>query len=200
MTQIPPPRTRQECEALDRADPLGGVRGAVRPARWRDLSRRAFAGARHACGAGAGRRGRRARSGASGLIRSWNDAGWFDLPRTHRRQAGAADRRGAGRCDRHGQRFGEPVQAGGRAALTHCEVADGDGRGRRVSDGPEHRWRASRTGRARRLMRLAPSIRRAAQRSAQYARRAHPERRQLSHRRRRGHRGVGARRAEERAA
>ena len=81
MTQkhVQAPRTRQDCEALDRADPLAGMRArfalpdgviyldghSLGPATHGALERLARA---------AGEEWRR------GLIRSWNDAGWFDLP------------------------------------------------------------------------------------------------------------------------
>jgi kynureninase len=81
MTQkhVQLPRTRQDCEALDRADPLAGVRArftlpdgviyldghSLGPATHGAVERLA-----HAAVEEWGR----------GLIRSWNDAGWFDLP------------------------------------------------------------------------------------------------------------------------
>lgn len=77
MTQIP--RTRQDCEALDRADPLGGMRARF------DLPEGVIYLDGHSLGPathGALERVKRAagEEWRNGLIRSWNDAGWFDLP------------------------------------------------------------------------------------------------------------------------
>ncbi len=77
MAQIP--RTRQDCEALDRADPLGGMRARFDlPEGVIYLDGHSLGPATHGAlervGRAAGEEWR------SGLIRSWNDAGWFDLP------------------------------------------------------------------------------------------------------------------------
>lgn len=89
MTQIP--RTRQECEALDRADPLGAMRARF------DLPEGVIYLDGHSLGpATHGALQRLARAAGEewriGLIRSWNNAGWFDLPA----QAGAKLARLAG--------------------------------------------------------------------------------------------------------
>jgi len=77
MAQIP--RTRQDCEALDRADPLGGMRARFDlPEGVIYLDGHSLGPATHGAlervGRAAGEEWR------SGLIRSWNNAGWFDLP------------------------------------------------------------------------------------------------------------------------
>ncbi len=77
MTQTP--RTRQDCEALDRADPLGGMRARFAlPDGVIYLDGHSLGPATH----GALERVARAagEEWRTGLIRSWNDAGWFDLP------------------------------------------------------------------------------------------------------------------------
>jgi kynureninase len=81
MTQGDLPRSRTDCEALDRADPLAGARErfalpqgviyldghSLGPA-----TRGALARVEQAARA----------EWAEGLIRSWNSAGWIDLPRS----------------------------------------------------------------------------------------------------------------------
>jgi kynureninase len=81
MTQIPAqaPRTRQDCESLDRADPLRGMRARFAlPEGVIYLDGHSLGPATHAAlervARAAGDEWR------AGLIRSWNDAGWFDLP------------------------------------------------------------------------------------------------------------------------
>lgn len=73
--------SRAACEALDRGDPLAGARDAFAlPEGVIYLDGHSLGPATHAAlkrvGEVAGR------EWAQGLIRSWNDAGWFDLPRT----------------------------------------------------------------------------------------------------------------------
>lgn len=75
------PTTRAACEALDRDDPLARARDAFAlPEGVIYLDGHSLGPATHAAlarvNAVAGT------EWANGLIRSWNDAGWFDLPRT----------------------------------------------------------------------------------------------------------------------
>lgn len=81
MTQmtVQAPKTRQDCEALDRADPLSGMRARFAlPEGVIYLDGHSLGPATH----GALERVSRAagEEWRSGLIRSWNNAGWFDLP------------------------------------------------------------------------------------------------------------------------
>jgi kynureninase len=77
MTQTP--RTRQDCEALDAADPLAEVRGRFAlPEGVIYLDGHSLGPATHGA---LDRLGRTARSEwRKGLIRSWNTVGWIDLP------------------------------------------------------------------------------------------------------------------------
>ncbi len=75
------PTTREECEARDRADPLAPAREAFAlPDDVIYLDGHSLGPATHA----ALKRVQTAAQDewARGLIRSWNDAGWFELPRT----------------------------------------------------------------------------------------------------------------------
>jgi kynureninase len=75
------PTTREECEARDRTDPLAAVRAAFTlPEGVIYLDGHSLGPATHAALT-------RVQATAQdewgrGLIRSWNDAGWFELPRT----------------------------------------------------------------------------------------------------------------------
>ena len=74
------PGSRAECEALDRADPLAHVRKRFTlPAGVIYLDGHSLGPATHAALTRVGETA--ATEWAQGLIRSWNDAGWFDLPR-----------------------------------------------------------------------------------------------------------------------
>lgn len=75
------PTTREQCEARDRTDPLAAARAAFAlPEGVIYLDGHSLGPATHA----ALKRVQTAaqEEWARGLIRSWNDAGWFDLPRT----------------------------------------------------------------------------------------------------------------------
>lgn len=75
------PTTREQCDALDRADPLAAVREAFAlPEGVIYLDGHSLGPATHA----ALKRVQTAARDewAHALIRSWNDAGWFELPRT----------------------------------------------------------------------------------------------------------------------
>ncbi len=81
MADASVPESRAECEALDRTDPLAPARGLFAvPEGVIYLDGHSLGPAPHAAlkrvGETAGK------EWALGLIRSWNDAGWFDLPRT----------------------------------------------------------------------------------------------------------------------
>ncbi|MDP3494651.1 MAG: aminotransferase class V-fold PLP-dependent enzyme [Hyphomonadaceae bacterium] len=75
------PNTRADCEALDRLDPLAGQRAAFLPP---DgviyLDGHSLGPATHAALKRIEHTAQK--EWANGLIRSWNDAGWIDLPRT----------------------------------------------------------------------------------------------------------------------
>ena len=75
------PNTRADCEALDSLDPLAGQRAAfLLPDRVIYLDGHSLGPATHAA---LKRIEHTAQNEwANGLIRSWNDAGWIDLPRT----------------------------------------------------------------------------------------------------------------------
>ncbi len=78
---IDTPRSRQDCEALDRADPLGAVRAQFAlPDGVIYLDGHSLGPATHAALARVERTARA--EWREGLIRSWNTAGWIDLPRT----------------------------------------------------------------------------------------------------------------------
>ncbi|MEQ1781522.1 MAG: aminotransferase class V-fold PLP-dependent enzyme [Hyphomonadaceae bacterium] len=78
---IDTPRSRQDCEALDRADPLGPVRAQFAlPDGVIYLDGHSLGPATHAALARVERAARE--EWREGLIRSWNTAGWIDLPRT----------------------------------------------------------------------------------------------------------------------
>ncbi|MFT3725251.1 MAG: aminotransferase class V-fold PLP-dependent enzyme [Hyphomonadaceae bacterium] len=75
------PTTRAACEALDRADPLAHVRDRFSlPPGVIYLDGHSLGPATHAALKRVNETAER--EWAQGLIRSWNDAGWFDLPRT----------------------------------------------------------------------------------------------------------------------
>ena len=75
------PRTREECEALDRADPLAPVRAQFAlPDGVIYLDGHSLGPATHAALTRVERTARE--EWREGLIRSWNTAGWIDLPRT----------------------------------------------------------------------------------------------------------------------
>lgn len=81
MSQPAPPTTRAECEALDRADPLAAKRAAFAlPDGVIYLDGHSLGPATYAAMDRISSTARR--EWANGLIRSWNDAGWIDLPRT----------------------------------------------------------------------------------------------------------------------
>ena len=76
-----PPRSRAACEALDRADPLSPTRGQFTlPDGVIYLDGHSLGPATHAALARVEQAART--EWADGLIRSWNTAGWIDLPRT----------------------------------------------------------------------------------------------------------------------
>ena len=78
---IQTPRSRQDCEALDRADPLGAVRAQFAlPDGVIYLDGHSLGPATHAALARVERTARE--EWREGLIRSWNTAGWIDLPRS----------------------------------------------------------------------------------------------------------------------
>ena len=78
---IDTPRSRQDCEALDRGDPLGPVRAQFAlPDGVIYLDGHSLGPATHAALARVERTARA--EWREGLIRSWNTAGWIDLPRT----------------------------------------------------------------------------------------------------------------------
>lgn len=81
MTPTTLPRSRADCEALDRADPLAAARARfAMPRGVIYLDGHSLGPATHAALA---RVEQAARSEwAEGLIRSWNTAGWIDLPRS----------------------------------------------------------------------------------------------------------------------
>lgn len=75
------PATRADCEALDRSDPLAHARNAFAlPDGVIYLDGHSLGPATHAALKRVGDTA--AKEWANGLIRSWNDAGWFDLPGT----------------------------------------------------------------------------------------------------------------------
>lgn len=75
------PTTRADCEALDRADPLAHVRARFAlPEGVIYLDGHSLGPATHAALKRVNDTA--TQEWANGLIRSWNDAGWFDLPRT----------------------------------------------------------------------------------------------------------------------
>jgi kynureninase len=75
------PTTRTDCEAQDRADPLAHVRERFAlPGGVIYLDGHSLGPATHAALQRVSDTA--SKEWASGLIRSWNDAGWFDLPRT----------------------------------------------------------------------------------------------------------------------
>lgn len=81
MTGIKTPTTRAECERLDHADPLAAKRAAFAlPEGVIYLDGHSLGPATYAALDRVERTSRE--EWASGLIRSWNDAGWIDLPRT----------------------------------------------------------------------------------------------------------------------
>ena len=81
MTQGSPPLSRLDCEALDRADPLGRARGQFAlPVKVLYLDGHSLGPATHAALARVEQATRT--EWAEGLIRSWNTAGWIDLPRS----------------------------------------------------------------------------------------------------------------------
>ena len=90
---LPPVASRDDCLALDARRPARRAARRVRAARRRDLPRRQLA--RRA--AAADRRARSpqvvAREWGEGLIRSWNSAGWIDLPQRIGDKIARADRR-----------------------------------------------------------------------------------------------------------
>ena len=80
MTDASIPTTRAACEALDCADPLASVRERFSlPEGVIYLDGHSLGPATHAALARVGETA--GKEWAQGLIRSWNDAGWFDLPR-----------------------------------------------------------------------------------------------------------------------
>ncbi len=81
MTQGRLPRSRSDCEALDRADPLAGARAQFAlPAGVIYLDGHSLGPATHGALARVEQAARA--EWADGLIRSWNTAGWIDLPRS----------------------------------------------------------------------------------------------------------------------
>ena len=81
MTQTALPRSRSDCEALDRVDPLAGARGQFAlPAGVIYLDGHSLGPATHTALARVEQAARA--EWAEGLIRSWNTAGWIDLPRS----------------------------------------------------------------------------------------------------------------------
>lgn len=81
MTQGDLPQSRSDCEALDRADPLGPARVQFAlPASVIYLDGHSLGPATHAALTRVERAART--EWADGLIRSWNTAGWIDLPRS----------------------------------------------------------------------------------------------------------------------
>lgn len=81
MTNGRSPRSRQECEALDRADPLAATHAQFDlPDGVIYLDGHSLGPATHAALAQVERTARE--EWREGLIRSWNTAGWIDLPRT----------------------------------------------------------------------------------------------------------------------
>ena len=80
MAETNIPTTRAECEALDRDDPLAPAREAFAlPEGLIYLDGHSLGPATHAALARVEKAARE--EWAGGLIRSWNDAGWIDLPR-----------------------------------------------------------------------------------------------------------------------
>ena len=105
--------TRDDALALDRADPLAQARARfVLPDGVNYLDGNSLG----PLPKGVAERVARtvAQEWGDGLIRSWNEAGWYDVARAHRREACAAARRRAASGDRHGHDLGQPVQAAGR--------------------------------------------------------------------------------------
>lgn len=81
MTQGRLPRSRSDCEALDRADPLASARAQFAlPAGVIYLDGHSLGPATHGALARVEQAARA--EWAEGLIRSWNTAGWIDLPRS----------------------------------------------------------------------------------------------------------------------
>ena len=81
MIYGPTPSSRQECETLDRADPLAAARAQFAlPDGVIYLDGHSLGPATHAALARVERTARE--EWREGLIRSWNTAGWIDLPRT----------------------------------------------------------------------------------------------------------------------
>lgn len=81
MTGIKTPTTRAECERLDDADPLAAKRPAFSlPEGVIYLDGHSLGPATHAALERVSHTSRE--EWATGLIRSWNDAGWIDLPRS----------------------------------------------------------------------------------------------------------------------
>lgn len=81
MTGIKTPTTRAECESLDDTDRLAAKRAAFAlPEDVIYLDGHSLGPATHAALERIGRTARE--EWAAGLIRSWNDAGWIDLPRS----------------------------------------------------------------------------------------------------------------------
>ncbi len=81
MSSIRIPATRADCEALDSSDPLAHARAAFAlPDGVIYLDGHSLGPATHAALKRVGETA--SKEWAQGLIRSWNDAGWFDLPRT----------------------------------------------------------------------------------------------------------------------
>lgn len=80
MVGIKTPTTRAECERLDDSDPLAAKRAEFAlPEGVIYLDGHSLGPATHAALDRVGRTSRE--EWAAGLIRSWNDAGWIDLPR-----------------------------------------------------------------------------------------------------------------------
>ena len=92
---VPPVASRDDCLALDRADPLAALRDLFVAARRRHLPRRQLA--RRAAAAATAARVAEVveREWGEGLIRSWNSAGWIDLPQRIGDKIARADRRAA---------------------------------------------------------------------------------------------------------
>ena len=91
---VPPVASREDCLALDRADPLAALRDEF------SLPDGVVYLDGNSLGALPRRTAARLaevteREWGEGLIRSWNDAGWIDLSQPHRRQDRGADRRAA---------------------------------------------------------------------------------------------------------
>lgn len=81
MTQEPLPRSRADCESLDRADPLASAREQFAlPQGVIYLDGHSLGPATHGALARVQQAARA--EWADGLIRSWNSAGWIDLPRS----------------------------------------------------------------------------------------------------------------------